>query len=148
MKDIKKYSLQLVKENETQYSGEPITSPKQGMEIINQIFKMNNQPTEIFVLLALDTKKYPIGYFLVSQGTIDCTIVSPRDVFQRALLANAHSIIIAHNHPSGDPTPSREDIKITRNINSIGNLMRVKLLDHIIFGEGEKYYSFLENELI
>ena len=148
MKDIKKYTVQLVRENEIQYSGEKITSPKQGMKIINQIFNMSNQPTEIFVLLALNTKKYPIRCFLVSQGTIDCTIVSPRDVFQRALLVNAHSIIVAHNHPSGDPTPSKEDKNVTQNIRNIGEIMRIELVDHIIFGDEGRYFSFAEQKLI
>lgn len=148
MKDIKKYTVQLVRESEIQYSGETITSPKQGMKIINQIFNMSNQPTEIFVLLALDAKKHPIGYFLVSQGTINCTIVSPRDVFQRALLTNAHSIIVAHNHPSGDPTPSKEDKNVTQNIRDIGEIMRIELVDHIIFGDEGRYFSFAEQKLI
>lgn len=144
MKDIKKYTVQLVRENEIQYSGEKITSPKQGMKIINQIFNMSNQPTEIFVLLTLDTKKYPIGCFLVSQGTIDCTIVSPRDVFQRALLVNAHSIIIAHNHPSGDPMPSMNDHDVTNTMRKVGNLLGVKVVDSLIIGDNGRYYSYEE----
>lgn len=144
MKDIKKYTVQLVRESEIQYSGETITSPKQGMKIINQIFNMSNQPTEIFVLLALDAKKYPIGCFLVSQGTINCTIVSPRDVFQRALLVNAHSIIIAHNHPSGDPMPSMNDHDVTNTMRKVGNLLGVKVVDSLIIGDNGRYYSYEE----
>ena len=98
MKDFKKYTVQLIKENGTTYSSDKVTSVKQGVKLVNKIFAMDSQPTEIFVALALDTKKEPIGCFLVHQGIIDTTVVSPRDVFQRALLVNAHSIIIAHNH--------------------------------------------------
>ena len=145
MKDIKKYTVQLVRENEIQYSGENMTSPKQGMKIINQIFNMSNQPTEIFVLLALNTKKYPIRCFLVSQGTIDCTIVSPRDVFQRALLVNAHSIIIAHNHPSGDPMPSKNDDKIADVLRKAGEFLEISVLDSLIIGDNGRYYSYEED---
>lgn len=145
MEDIKKYTVQLVKEQEMEYTGGKVTSSKKASKLINEIFNMDSQPSEIFVMLALDIKKKPIGCFLISQGTIDSTISSPRDIFQRALLVNAHSIIVAHNHPSGEVEPSTEDKKITQRLVEAGKLMEIELIDHLILGEEGKYYSFLEN---
>lgn len=142
MKDIKKYTVQLVRENETAYSGEQINTVSKAVDIINKVFSMDSQPLEIFVMLALDIKKRPVGCFLVHQGAISHTVVSPRDVFQRALLVNAHSIIIAHNHPSGDPMPSKNDDKITDVLRKAGEFLEISVLDSLIIGDNGRYYSY------
>lgn len=148
MEDIKKYTVKLVKEQEMEYKGGKVTSSKKASKLINKIFNMDSQPSEIFVMLALDVQKKPTGCFLISQGTINSTISSPRDIFQRALLVNAHSIIVAHNHPSGEVEPSPEDIRITQRLTEAGKLMEIELIDHLIIGEEGKYYSFLENGVL
>lgn len=145
MKDIKKYSVRLVKEDKMEYTQDKIQSPLAGAELLNKVFQMDSQPTEIFVMLALDTKKQPIGCFLISQGCINMTVVSPRDVFQRALLVNAHSVIVAHNHPSGDINPSREDKKLTDSLKKAGDILGIEVLDNLVIGENGNYYSFLSN---
>lgn len=145
MKDIKKYSVRLVKEDKMEYTQDKIQSPSAGAELLNKVFQMDSQPSEIFVMLALDTKKQPIGCFLISQGCINMTITSPRDVFQRALLINAHSIIVAHNHPSGDINPSSEDKKLTDSLKKAGDILGVEVLDSLVIGESGNYYSFLSN---
>lgn len=144
MTSVQKYTVQLVKENETAYSGEKINTPLKGVLLLNEIFSMDCQPAEIFVMLALDCQKQPIGCFLVHQGTISSTVVSPRDVFQRALLVNAHSIIIAHNHPSGDPKPSINDMEITKTLREVGSSLGVKVVDSLIVGDNGRYFSFEE----
>lgn len=144
MKDIKKYTVQLVRESETAYSGEQINTVYKAVNLINKVFSMDCQPLEIFVMLALDTKKRPVGCFLVHQGAISHTVVSPRDVFQRALLVNAHSIIIAHNHPSGDPKPSINDMEITKTLREVGSSLGVKVVDSLIVGDNGRYFSFEE----
>lgn len=145
MEDIKKYTVKLVKEQEMEYKGGKVTSSKKASKLINEIFNMDSQPSEIFVMLALDVQNKPIGCFLISQGSINLTISSPRDIFQRALLVNAYSIIVAHNHPNGEVKPSKGDIRITQRLAEAGKLMEIELIDHLIFGEEGKYYSFLEN---
>jgi DNA repair protein RadC len=89
----------------------------------------------------LDTKNRVIGLNLVSIGILDSTLVSPREVFKPALLANAASVIIAHNHPSGDPAPSPEDRRVTQTLSEAGKLLGVDVLDHVILGEGETFRS-------
>ena len=144
MKDITKYTVQLVRESETAYSGEQINTVYKAVDLINKVFNMDCQPSEIFVMLALDTKKRPVGCFLVHQGAISHTIVSPRDVFQRALLVNAHSIIIAHNHPSGDPKPSMSDVELTKTLREVGKSLGVRVADSLIIGDNGRYLSFEE----
>lgn len=144
MTSVTKYIVQLVRENETPYSGEKINTPAKGAKLLNKIFSMDCQPAEIFVMLALDSQKQPIGCFLVHQGTISSTVVSPRDVFQRALLVNAHSIIIAHNHPSGETKPSISDMELTKDLRDIGKSLGVKVVDSLIIGDNGRYFSFEE----
>lgn len=144
MTSVTKYTVQLVRENETPYSGEKINTPVKGAKLLNKIFSMDCQPAEIFVMLALDSQKQPIGCFLVHQGTISSTVVSPRDVFQRALLVNAHSIIIAHNHPSGETKPSISDMELTKDLRDIGKSLGVKVVDSLIIGDNGRYFSYAE----
>jgi DNA repair protein RadC len=84
---------------------------------------------------------------LVSIGSLNQSIVHPRDTFKTALLSNAAAILCIHQHPTGDPTPSSEDIAITRRLKEAGEIMGIKLLDHIIIGDGE-YLSFVERGLL
>lgn len=84
---------------------------------------------------------------LVSIGSLNQSIVHPRSVFQTACLSNAAALILIHQHPSGDPSPSSEDISITRRLKEAGEIMGIKVLDHIIIGDGE-YVSFVERGLV
>jgi DNA repair protein RadC len=104
---------------------------------------LQDQPTEVFAILCLMTKHRVIAYHEVSRGTLDSTLVHPREVFKAALLANAAAIIVAHNHPSGDPTPTADDIQVTRRLLATGEVLGIDVLDHVIVGEG-RYYSFKE----
>ena len=144
MTSVTKYTVQLVRESETAYSGEQINTVYKAVSLINKVFSMDCQPSEIFVMLALDTKKRPVGCFLVHQGAISHTVVSPRDVFQRALLVNAHSIIIAHNHPSGDPMQSTNDNEVTDTMRKVGKLLGVQVVDSLIIGDNGRYFSYAE----
>ena len=102
---------------------------------------------ERFVLAMLDAKNKLIKDEIISIGTISSTLVSPRDIFKTALRYNAVNIIVLHNHPSGDSRPSKEDIDITGRLVSAGNILGLKVLDHIIIGDKE-YYSFKEKGMI
>lgn len=95
---------------------------------------MRHLKQEIIKLLLLNTKTRLIGESNISKGTINASIVSPRELFVEALQKNAVSIILLHNHPSGDPTPSKEDILITRRVRDAGELIGIDLLDHIVIG--------------
>ena len=148
MKNIAKYRVELVKESNSRYDLESkkISSPNNANIILEEVFKMSVQAEEIFVMLALDTKNNVIGVFEVSRGSLNSSIVHPREVFKRALLVNASSIILGHNHPSGESQPSHEDIVLTNRLEECGKILGIKILDHII--TGNTFYSFKEEGLI
>lgn len=91
---------------------------------------------EVFRVVALDTKNRIIKEQIVSEGTLNASIVHPRDVFRFAVIQSAASIILLHNHPSGDPTPSQEDLSITKRLVEVGKVMDIQILDHIIIAGG------------
>jgi len=104
---------------------------------------LQDEPAEVFAILCLTTKHRVIAYHEVSRGTLDSTLVHPREVFKAGLLANAAAIVASHNHPSGDPTPSPDDVALTRRLVEVGDVIGIPVLDHIIIGDG-RYYSFKE----
>jgi DNA repair protein RadC len=142
-------SLRVVKERSGQYEFEDkiVSSPDKVRDILEEVFELSELAEEVFILVCLDTKNKVTGLFKVSQGSLNSSIVHPREVFKRALMQNASSIILAHNHPSGDTTPSLEDISITKRLYEAGNLLGVEVLDHIIVGANGKYKSFKEDGL-
>ncbi len=102
---------------------------------------------EVFGVLMLDVKNRPRGYRIVSVGTLDQSLVHPREVFKEAVASNAAKIVLFHNHPSGDPTPSAEDVDVTKRLASAGHTLGIPVLDHIIVAEGS-YVSLKEKKLI
>ena len=90
---------------------------------------------ETFQVIILSTRRKIQGHFLVSTGTLDTLLVHPREVFRPAIVANAAAIVLVHNHPSGDPTPSEADIKVTRDLIRAGQLMKIEVLDHLVIGK-------------
>jgi DNA repair protein RadC len=100
---------------------------------------------EVCGVLCLNTRFELLAYHELSRGTVDATFVQPRDVFRTALLAHAQSVVVAHNHPSGDPTPSADDVGLTRRLAAAGDLLGVSLLDHLIVALDGRYYSFQES---
>ena len=106
-----------------------------------------NKKQELFYCLYLNNKNYVIERKLLFMGTINKSVVHPREVFKNAYLSSASGIICIHNHPSGDVTPSIEDKRFTKALVDIGNVQNIPILDHIIIGE-DNYFSFMENNLI
>ena len=143
---VRKYSVALVKESAHKYADIPtsLNTPEKVVKYADSVLNFDRLPVENFVLVPVDNKLKPLGVFVVTVGTVDASIVSSRDVFQAALLCNASSIFILHNHPSGDPTPSKEDIEVTDRLKKAGELMRIPLLDHVIVGE-KRYYSIVSD---
>ena len=119
-----------------------IRSPEDATAIGKSFMHIHENPEEYMYMICMNTKNRIIGVFEVSHGNVNSSIVGVREIFQKALLANAVSIILMHNHPSGDPTPSREDINVTRRIVDAGKLLGVEVLDHIIIGD--QYVSLKE----
>ena len=120
------------------------TAPSQ----VYETFKfLMSETKEMFLTLHLDGKNRIVAIDLVSIGSLNQSIVHPREVFKTALLSNAAALILVHQHPTGDPTPSSEDIAITRRLREAGEILGLKVLDHIIVGDGE-YISFVERGLL
>ena len=119
-----------------------IKSPDDAVNIGRDFMRIHEEPEEYMYMICMNTKNKIIGVFEISHGSVNSSIVSPREVFQKALLANAVSIIVMHNHPSGDPTPSREDIEVTKRLVEAGKIVGVEVLDHIIVGD--RYSSLKE----
>ena len=119
-----------------------IRSPEDVVQIGKAFMRIHEEPEEYMYMICMNTKNKIIGVFEISHGSVNSSIVSPREVFQKALLANAVSIIVMHNHPSGDCTPSREDIEVTKRLVEAGKIVGVEVLDHIIVGD--KYSSLKE----
>lgn len=108
---------------------------------------LRHEDQEKVKVMMFDTKNHLIGDLIVSQGTVRSSLISPREVFLQALHHHAVSLVLVHNHPSGDPTPSKEDIVLTERMREAGNILGIELLDHIIVGD-RKYVSFRENAII
>ncbi|MGO8696997.1 MAG: JAB domain-containing protein [Limisphaerales bacterium] len=93
-----------------------------------------NPECECFVVLILNTRRKVKGHYLVSIGIMDTILVHPREVFRLAIMTGASAIVLTHNHPSGDPSPSEADIKVTRDLIRAGQLLKIEVLDHVILG--------------
>lgn len=106
--------------------------------------KMRHYRQEHLILLMLNTKNRKIGDMVLSKGSVNAAMISPRDIFLEALRHEAVNIILIHNHPSGDPTPSTEDIEVTLKVSGLGQTLGIRLLDHIIIGD-RIYRSLLED---
>lgn len=133
---ITKYRLELVKESSKLYEVErKVSSSSDVYNQLESIFNLSNQAEEVLVMLVLDTKNKIIGAFEVSRGSLNSSIVHPREIFKRALLINGASIILGHNHPSGDTTPSKEDKVVTLRLKEGGRILGIEILDHIIVGD-------------
>lgn len=126
---------------ELQVRREPITSPRAaGQFAIQQDWAADR---EQFKVILLNAKNHVIDVESISEGTLSSALVHPREVFKPAIRRSAYAVIVAHNHPSGDPTPSREDCDVTKRLQAAGETLGIQLLDHVIVGDGV-YYSFRE----
>lgn len=138
--------IKQVKESSFTYKTS-IKSPNDVEAVIKEFLK--DRDREYFIVLCLNTKGYVNNLSVISIGSLSSTIVTPREVFKVAILSNAASIIIAHNHPSGIVAPSEEDKKVTQILIEAGELLGISVLDSIIVGDqGDKVFSFKENELM
>ena len=124
--------VQLVRESGHNYRGEVTNSPESVVRLMNRVFQLGHRAEEYCYLLCFNTKSKLLGVFEVSHGTVNASLLSTREIFMRALLIGAVHVIVVHNHPSGDPTPSNDDISTSRKIKDAGQLLGVKLLDSIV----------------
>jgi DNA repair protein RadC len=123
-----------------------VTSSRDVVPIVRELIP--DGPAERLIVLGLDSKGMVISWHLAGVGGLSSVGVEPGSIFRWALLAGVSSIILAHNHPSGDPTPSPEDVALTARVVEVGELVGLRVLDHVIVGEGEGYFSLLDSGLM
>ena len=133
-KRINIVSIKMVKESSFLYQTRQILSPNDAYEMIKE--QLEGLDREQFIIACLNTKNEPTNISVVSVGSLNKAIVHPREVFKTAILSNAASIMAFHNHPSGETTPSQQDIQVTNRLYEAGELLGIKLLDHLIIGDG------------
>lgn len=149
MVNISFYNLKLIKENSARYDvSRNISKPADIVKVLVDVVALNENAEEVLIMLTLDMKNKITGIFEVSRGSLNSSIVHPREVFKRAIINNASCIILAHNHPSGTTDPSREDINITKRLHEVGKLVGIDLIDHIILGDNNNYVSLKEKGII
>lgn len=122
---------QVINEVENEYGR--IGSPDDASEIVYDFIGEDDR--EVFLVICLNTKNKVIAVHRAHVGSINSSIVHPREVFKSAFLNNSASLIVAHNHPSGDPSPSQEDIHVTKRLCEAGKILGIEILDHIVVGE-------------
>ena len=147
---VRKYSVpkmtcKLVREGTMEAGSERVTSAHDVRDMLME--HMRSLDREHFIVILLNAKGKVIGITTVSIGSLDATVVHPREVLKPAFIGGAAKIIFVHNHPSGDPTPSNNDIEVTKRLKDASDIMGITLNDHVIIGDG-CYFSFREKGLI
>ena len=138
-------SIKLIKEGSVLYKNRRIKSPADAYELF-KVF-LEEKDREHLVVCSLNIKNEPVSINVCHIGSLNASLVSPREIMKTAILSSAASIMVAHNHPSGDTTESREDVEVTKRLVEAGKLMGIELLDHLIIGDGE-YISLKEKGFI
>lgn len=142
-------SLRVVKESSVLYEGSDgrkISSPSDVRTLVKPFFEGLDR--EKFLVIYLNTKNEPNAIHTVSIGCLNSSIVHPREVYKGAMMTNAAAVIFAHNHPSGNPKPSQNDKNITNRLVDAGEILGINVVDHLVIGSDEDYFSFKEHDLI
>jgi DNA repair protein RadC len=142
LKTIPEVSVRLVKEREVPYDGVHLCKADTVAQFLRHAEELDR---EHFFVLLLNARKKLVAYSVVSIGTLDSVIVNPREVFKAAILHNAHSVVVAHNHPSSDPCPSESDIDTTRRLIDAGRILGIPVVDHVVLGEKGSFVSIRES---
>ncbi len=139
-------TLKMVRDSSILYSPRRLENPLDAADLVRGF--LDESDREKFIIICLSIKNEPSCINIASIGSLNSSIVHPREVFKIAFLSNAASIILAHNHPSGQAEPSREDIEMTERLIEAGKILGIQVLDHIIIGSDNSYFSFKEMDMI
>ena len=144
---IPAYRISLVRDSKVATPARAIRSSSDAASVLRSY--LGDTDREHFVAILLDTKNKIIGIHTVSTGSLSASVVHPRETFKAAILSNAAAMVVGHNHPSGDPQPSREDRALTERLVAGGKLLGIPILDHVIIGDGTMHsFSFADEGLI
>lgn len=134
----------LVKESSSNYPGlDNLSSPRNIVKVMNDVFNMENRADEYVYLLTMTAKCRPVSFFEISHGICESSVVGTREIMVRTLLCCAANIILIHNHPSGSPSPSQQDLQVTKRLKEASELLEIHFCDHIIIGR-DGFFSFHE----
>lgn len=139
---LDRVAIRMVKEPPL-YSEQPLNSPEAAISVLRDVFREYDR--EVVCLVNLKSNLQPVNLNIVSIGAIDQAVVHPRELLKSSILSNAASVLIMHTHPSGNLTPSTEDISMTDMFQQVFTLMGISIVDHIIIGTNDNYYSFREH---
>jgi len=149
MVNIQKFSLRIVKESGGRYNIDKyVRNPFQARDLFVEVVELDRRAEEVFAIATLDVKNKVTGVFEVSTGTLTSSLVTPREVFKRAILQNAAGIVLAHNHPSGVADASSDDVSVTKKLQKAGKIMGINVVDHIIIGSRDNFISMQEENLM
>lgn len=129
-------------------TGPAVADCARSVASVARLIVPEGEEREHFLLIMMDSRRVIKGVTVVSIGTLSASLVHPREFFRPAIVAGASAVVAVHNHPSGDPTPSSEDRKVTRRLQRAGELLGIPLADHIVIGAGETFYSFIEQGVL
>ena len=139
-------SVKLVREGSCTFKSRFINNPADAVSLVEPF--LADCDREKVIVLCLDTKAQPTAISTCSVGTVNSSLIHPRELFKESILCNAASVILAHNHPSGIPTPSEDDISITKRLSEAGKVLGIDVIDHVIIGSNGNYKSFKELGLL
>ncbi len=145
---LKTFRVQFVAEPAFYPTGSPYRASQDVDRIARSIYGTLDSDKEHFLLLAMNNKNRVNGFKVVSTGSLTASLVHPREVWRAALQLCAAAMVFVHNHPSGDPAPSQEDQEITRRIKETGDLLGIRVLDHVALGDNERFFSFSDRGLL
>jgi DNA repair protein RadC len=143
---LKTFRVQFVAEPET-FPGSLCRSSEDVQRLARAIYETLDADKEHFVLLAMNNKNRVNGFKVISTGTLTASLVHPREVWRAALHLCAAAVVFVHNHPSGDPAPSPEDQDITRRLKETGDVLGIRVLDHVVLGD-ERFFSFNDKGML
>lgn len=143
--EFSQVSVRLVKDAPL-LSSEAVNSPQAAIRVLSEA--LSEYDREVIGVVHLDSASKPINMTIVSMGVLNYSVAHPREILKAAFLSNAASIMLFHNHPSGNLEPSKDDIRLTNRMQTVCQLAGVPIVDHIIIGRGNSYYSFREKDIL
>ena len=145
---LKTFQVQFVAEPAEFPAGSPCRASNDVERLARSIYQRLDADKEHFLLLTLNNKNRVSGFKVVSTGSLTASLVHPREVWRAALHLCAAAVIFVHNHPSGEPAPSQEDQEITRRLKETGDMLGIRVLDHVVLGDNDRFFSFSDKGLI
>lgn len=145
-KRVQVVRVQMVKERSVTFPTNKVCRPEDAASILADF--LVGADREHFVVMCLDNKNKVNAINVAAVGILNAAPVHPREVFKPAILSNAAAVILGHNHPSGDPTPSREDMEIARRLVEVGRILGIEVLDHLVIGDDGRFVSMKERGLL